>query len=496
MKALSLFRQKSIRFRIMASVICAIIVMLAGQLAIFALDKRIISKMGASYQTNAELSELCALLSNMEKALETYIEYKTFESIDSYYHYQSASAEKIGWLPENPSVDKVLQNEYVVKRLILSLYDLSRDAVSSQRANDSSRAQKKYKESLKCYAVLQAKTEELSNLLMQKNAALYAENKEKLIIFSQTGIMLLLLFFLCTINVLYVSVTRITKPLSDISAVALRLANRDFEVPLFNNSAKTEIGTICRAFDRMIISIREYIDTIWENAAKENELREKELEMRSLYADAQLRALQNQINPHFLFNTMNTGAQLAMIEGADKTCFFMEQVADFFRYNIGGKGQSATIDEELSLIDNFVYIMKVRFGERFEFLKQVAGEKHPQHLPRMTLQPLVENCIRHGFSGDKSRVSLRVEPELYLTKITVSDNGEGFSKELREKILSDSPDTSAIPKASDGNGTGLVNVISRLRLYFHRHDVFDILDNADGGTTFLLRIPNVYDIAD
>ena len=111
MKALSLFRQKSIRFRIMASVICAIIVMMAGQLAIFALDKRIISKMGASYQTNAELSELCALLSNMEKALETYIEYKTFESIDSYYHYQSASAEKIGWLPENPSVDKVLQNE-------------------------------------------------------------------------------------------------------------------------------------------------------------------------------------------------------------------------------------------------------------------------------------------------------------------------------------------------------------------------------------------------
>ena len=93
-------------------------------------------------------------------------------------------------------------------------------------------------------------------------------------------------------------------------------------------------------------------------------------------------------------------------------------------------------------------------------------------------------------------MSLRVEPELYLTKITVSDNGEGFSKELREKILSDSPDTSAIPKASDGNGTGLVNVISRLRLYFHRHDVFDILDNADGGTTFLLRIPNVYDIAD
>jgi sensor histidine kinase YesM len=241
----------------------------------------------------------------------------------------------------------------------------------------------------------------------------------------------------------------------------------------------------------MIISIREYIDKIWEKAAKKNELREKEMEMRELYANAQLRALQNQINPHFLFNTLNTGAQLAMIEGADRTCYFMEQVADFFRYNIRQNGQDATIDEELALIDNFVYIMKVRFGERFEFIKNVSDEKHPQHLPRMILQPLVENCIKHGSSESKTRVVLSVETGLYMTKITVSDNGEGFSPELRESILGENPDAKAVSHSEDGNGTGLVNVISRLRLYFHRHDVFDILSNEDGGTTFSLRIPNV-----
>ena len=488
--------KKSMRFRIMASVTTAIIVMMICQLAVFALDKRIIGKMGESYQTNAELSEVSELLSNMQKALETYIEYKTFESIDSYYHYQSASEEKLFWFPEFPSDDVVLQEEYIVRRLITSLYTYSREAVTAQRANDSERAKNSFQKSLACYSILQAKTEELSNMLLQKNAALYAENKEKLLIFSKMGILLLLMFFLCMLNLLYFSVTRITKPLYDISAVALRLANRDFDVPLFNNNDQTETGTICRAFDKMIISIREYIDTILESAAKENALREKELEMRELYADAQLRALQNQINPHFLFNTLNTGAQLAMIEGADKTCYFMEQVADFFRYNINSKGQSATIDEELALTDNFVYIMKVRFGNRLDFEKRVSDEEHNQRLPRMTLQPLVENCIKHGFSGNTSKVRLSVEKELYLTKITVSDNGEGFSKELREQILSAKPDTSAIAKSSDSNGTGLVNVISRLRLYFHRHDVFDILDNDEGGTTFLLRIPNVYDIAD
>ena len=79
--------------------------------------------------------------------------------------------------------------------------------------------------------------------------------------------------------------------------------------------------------------------------------------MRALYSDAQLRALQSQINPHFLFNTLNTGVQLAMMEGADKTSYFIEQVASFFRYNIQQQKQVATIDEELGLVDNFVYIM-------------------------------------------------------------------------------------------------------------------------------------------
>ena len=84
--------------------------------------------------------------------------------------------------------------------------------------------------------------------------------------------------------------------------------------------------------------------------------------MQALYTDAQLRALQNQINPHFLFNTLNTGAQLAMMEGADKTCYFIEQISDFFRYKIQNQGQTASIAEELGLVDNFVCRIIVKEG--------------------------------------------------------------------------------------------------------------------------------------
>jgi sensor histidine kinase YesM len=284
--------------------------------------------------------------------------------------------------------------------------------------------------------------------------------------------------------------------------VALRVANRDFDGPLFNSTARDEIGNICRAFDRMIISIREYIDTIWEKALQETELREKDMEMRELYADAQLRALQNQINPHFLFNTLNTGVQLAMMEGADKTCFFMEQVADFFRYNIQQKNQTATIDEELALVDNFVYIMKVRFGDRLQFVKDVPEGENTKILPRMTLQPLVENCIKHGLNGAKGIVVLKIRRDSFFTRISISDNGCGFPPELRKKILDTAPEDTVAEESAAGSvadakntkntGTGLINVITRLRLYFHRSDVFDILPNDEGqGTAFIIRIPNV-----
>lgn len=483
----------------MFCIISAVFIMVLCLSVIIALNKRMIERLGKSYQTNAQLTELFTQVDSMEKALENYFSYRTFESIDSFFHYQASSEELLYWLPESPSADTVIQKEYVVKKLIMSLYSLSKEAVAAKRANNELFAQKKHKKSLECYAMLQSQVEELNILLMQRNAEIYSENTKSLSVVTRLSTLLLFVFFILMFMTLYVSITAITKPLSDISAVALRVAKQDFDVPLFNNQDSTEIGTICRAFDQMIISIRAYIEEIWEKAAHESELREKEMQMRELYTAAQLRALQNQINPHFLFNTLNTGAQLAMIEGADRTCSFMEQVADFFRYNISHKGQTASIDEELALIDNFVYIMKVRFGDRFEFMKNVSKEKHPQLLPRMILQPLVENCIKHGFDGVKNHVELSVEVEVYVTKITVSDRGPGFSPELREYFLSMTPEAKAgqkMPGASpeenaSGTGTGLLNVISRLRLYFHRYDVFDILENEGGGTKFLLRIPNV-----
>jgi len=494
MSRAALFR-RSFRARIMLCVLASIVVLVVFFAITAMRNQDFLQKTGRTYETNTKLNEVSANILATEVAMENYVAYKTFESIDTYYHFQALAEESLAEFDTSPSTDKVKLGEYSVFQLATSFFYYSRKAVSFQRANDFYSMRTFYKKSLECYSMLQKEIEKLNSLLMERNAVLYKSNQKSFDNFVRISTIFIAIFSVLIFIVLYVTVTIIMTPLSEISSIATRVAVMDFDVPLFNSQAEDEIGNICRAFDRMIVSIKAYVDKIWEKVAQENELKEKELEMRELYSAAQLRALQNQINPHFLFNTLNTGAQLAMMEGADKTCYFIEQVADFFRYNIQQQGQAATLSEELSLVDNFVYIMKVRFGERLIFEKDLPADvDYSILLPRMILQPLVENCIKYGLKGEKGHVVLSVTHDTFVMKIAISDNGNGITEELRNQILCSGQDmpikkTSAQAASASGTGTGLVNVASRLRLFFHRADVFDILTNEEGGTTFLLKIP-------
>ena len=176
-----------------------------------------------------------------------------------------------------------------------------------------------------------------------------------------------------------------------------------------------------------------------------------------------------------------------MIEGADKTCYFLEQVADFLRYNIQHPGQDATIKDELGMLDNYIYIMEVRFGNRYEFIKEIDEDTLSSRMPNMILQPLVENCIKHGLKDisedGKIKIVVKQNKETDEINILISDNGTGFDPAIKEKIMSicNSGDTLLVNSQeinqNEHVSTGLVNVILRLNFYFKRNDVFDILQN-------------------
>ena len=213
--------------------------------------------------------------------------------------------------------------------------------------------------------------------------------------------------------------------------------------------------------------------------------------MQNRMKEAELRSLQAQINPHFLFNTLNAGAQLAMMEGADKTTEFIQNMADFFRYNIKSIDKDASLREELELVDKYIYILNVRFDGEIHFHKDTDGTLDNTRVPSMILQPIVENAVNYGIRNieREGHIYLKTYRKGDLVYISIADNGVGMSQDKIEQILT-GDGIAADPDKNDSNGIGLGNVIERVRIFTGREDVMEILSaGEDKGTEFIIKVP-------
>jgi len=218
----------------------------------------------------------------------------------------------------------------------------------------------------------------------------------------------------------------------------------------------------------------------------------------------ELKALQAQINPHFLFNSLNAGSQLATMEGADRTEHFLSRMAQFFRYNVKKTGGDAALSEEIDSVDNYIYILNVRFAGDIHYVKQIdpSIDLETTRMPSLILQPLVENAIQHGIHDDHENGNITItvdyveekenETGTDCVRITVSDNGTGMTRKQLDRIM-EPGEGRAGENAEDGKdsaGIAITNVISRLELYYNRDHLFSIWSDGPGtGTEVTILLP-------
>ena len=223
---------------------------------------------------------------------------------------------------------------------------------------------------------------------------------------------------------------------------------------------------------------------------KEQYMKEKSLKMEAHLKDAQLKYLQAQINPHFLFNTLNAGAQLAMMESADRTYDYIQNVAAFFRYNIKKDNDVVTLADEIRLVDNYIYILNVRFSGDIHFSKEVDESLLQIKVPSMILQPIVENSVNYGIRNIdwEGQIMLSVGMESGCVQICICDNGAGMAQEKIEQVMAGQ--TSETSGETDSNGVGLNNVMQRLHLFFEGEEKFKITSEGIGkGTQVYITLP-------
>ncbi len=230
-------------------------------------------------------------------------------------------------------------------------------------------------------------------------------------------------------------------------------------------------------------------------------IRENSAEM--LDKQAELAALQSQINPHFLYNTLESIRGYALIDDNIDIAKMVEALAAFFRYSINRKADLVTLRDELANIQNYMMILKFRFNHRFA-LELLIDEEDTKSLdffiPKLILQPIVENAIFHGLEDcvEGGKVTIEViETERNLL-ITVSDNGKGMDSksllELNQRIRSADPYHDDYRNGDQRNtGIALSNIHKRIQLLFGVDYGLNVYSTLDQGTDVEITIPANYE---
>ena len=270
----------------------------------------------------------------------------------------------------------------------------------------------------------------------------------------------------------------ITSPLNKLSHAAKEVAKGDLVGEPIEIQSNDELRLLGDAFNHMRSNIHGLVKEIKDQS-----------ELDQLLKEMELKHLQNQINPHFLFNTLNTISKMAYLEDAHSTSRLIDSVAALLRHSLGEIDQKVTLKDEVGIVEDYFRIQKTRFSERIQFVTQIDESCLGIEIPRLTLQPLVENAFIHGIEEREEGgiITIHVEQTSDFVIVEVSDDGEGIEPEKIEQLLS--LDRRSDEPIGHSTGIGLTNVIRRLQLFYKKSDVVEIESEKGYWTTVRLRLP-------
>lgn len=480
----------SIRNKLLFIFLIPTIMLLSINAYINAEINTMIDDISGIYASNAMLNDLQISLTQVHRYLETFLDTRDTEAIEGYLRNQQEFSNILERLNGRLLDDDSMITQKNIRSISEEYIRTANRAVEAKRGRNVVKYKEYYDDADRLFSYINSYIYSLNNRQLQRNSqnyeALFTSLK-----YSETANLTILCMTSALVTLLVFLLTRgITDPLRRLAEAAEQVANGSLVAEVSGPVANDEVGIVTAAFNQMVASLKDNMEQARQRIALESAMKEKQLLMEAHLKDTQLKYLQSQINPHFLFNTLNACAQLAMLEGADRTYTYVQNVADFYRYNVRKKDGVATLAEEIGLVDNYIYIINVRFSGEIHFIKEIEEGVTDVPMPAMILQPLVENSINHGLRDVEweKKIWLSVYRENDRICVSVRDNGVGISPERTQSILNNGLNGDGLQEHT--TGVGLRNVIGRLRLFYNRDDVMEITSTGSGmGTEVAVFIP-------
>ncbi|QNU67159.1 sensor histidine kinase [Ruminiclostridium herbifermentans] len=245
------------------------------------------------------------------------------------------------------------------------------------------------------------------------------------------------------------------------------------------NEGQDEIGGVIRSFNLMASKINLLINDVYKL-----QLQKKDLELERIRAE--INFLQSQMDPHFLFNTLNAILVVSTKNGYTDIIDILKYLSKTLRRLLSWKDDLVTIREEISFTEMYLKIEKFRFGDKIEYYIDIDDSLLEVKIPKMSLQPLVENACKHGIQAITEVGIVRINAELIddTLKICVEDNGTGMDNERLKELI-----TNVTSEEELSSNIGLRNVYRRLRLYYGDNISFNIVSEKERGTkvSFTIR---------
>ncbi len=481
-------RKSSIRTKLLEVFIVIMALVFVLNIYVVYKQNKAIYQIDSVYNNNIQLNELSNLLEGIQSSLYQYLNTKSSDQLEKFYTCEQDYRTLIRQLNQTTVSDSNQLMEKNIYNMSLTYLEKAHSAIEAKRGRNVSKYNDDYEAVRRIYDYLRSCINSLNTSVFLENSNKYSLLRTSLNYLTGIGILLLIGAMVAAFGWIFTMTRNITKPLIQLADAANEIARGNMEVDFPIVATGDEVATVAKACNKMIESIRVYIQKTKENYERESKLIKNELIMKNDLKEAQLKYLQAQINPHFLFNSLNAGAQLAMMEGAEKACLFIENMADFFRYNVRKIDKDTTLRQELDLVDHYVYILNVRFPGEIHYSKQIDSRLLDTVMPSMILQPLIENAVNHGIREveREGKIQVSVYSDGEKVCIKVADNGVGIDPEIASKILQG--ESAHSNSGRDSAGVGLDNVINRLRRYYNMEHVIDIQRRESEGTEVTLFI--------
>lgn len=437
------------------------------------------------------VNELLVEIRNNQVFAEDYLKNLNTESENKFIQTKDEIYRLIGELDEEFSSMESTFSINAIKYSSESYLSQWSNAIEL-RKNKESKYFIDYYDGMKIYHYTEKYVQDLLYIALDEGARFYndlAEEYEAIRTLS-----LILIFITFTLSLFFGGIfsNYIVAPIKKLAESSAAIAKGKLDVDLLEVKSRDEVGILTDSFNHMSKSIRALVNSLKQKALIEKKLHEEEIELiktQQLLQEAEFLALQSQINPHFLFNTLNTISRTAMFENAHDTSKLIIALSNIFRFSLRNTGKFISLKDELDVIEQYIYIQKFRFDERLNFDIQCYMDISDIYLPALLIQPLVENAIVHGIEPkiQGGRVRIKIYKNDFATYIKVMDTGIGMTKEKIREILSEQEQ-----KSKNRKSIGIKNVYHRFRQFFNDESQFIIQSKLGVGTIITMVIPNEF----